>query len=84
MPAPGGAWPSLLDRDHIIPRIAILRDNEGYDILHNGVWRSFRDTREAAFDAARFGKSRTRADIIEIVDRSTGAKMLMLEDGRAA
>ena len=61
---------------------AILRDNEGYDILHNGVWRSFRDTKEAAFDAARFGKSRARDEIIEIVDRATGAKSIMLHDGR--
>lgn len=59
-----------------------LRDDEGYDILHNGQRRSFRDTKDAAYEAARFGKSRAVGDIIEIVDRSTGAKLLMLEDGR--
>jgi hypothetical protein len=63
---------------------AILRDNEGYDILHNGFWRTFRDTKAAAFAAARLGKSRARDELIEIVDRSTGAKLVMLEAGRAA
>ena len=32
--------------------------------------------------AARFAKTQNPADIIEIVDRSNGAKMVMLEDGR--
>jgi hypothetical protein len=62
---------------------AILRADEGYDILHNGVWRTFRDTRDAAFEAARFAKSRARDELIEVVNRSTGAKSIMLEDGRA-
>jgi hypothetical protein len=62
---------------------AILRNDEGYDILHNGVWRTFRDTKAAAYAAARLGKSRARDELIEIVDRSTGAKSIMLEDGRA-
>jgi hypothetical protein len=61
---------------------AVLLDNEGYDILHNGQRRSFRDTKEAAYAAARFGKSRARDEIIELVDRSTGTKLIMLEDGR--
>jgi len=61
---------------------AILRNDEGFDILHNGVWRSFRDTKEAAFEAARFGKSRARDELVELVDRSTGVKLIMLEDGR--
>jgi hypothetical protein len=62
---------------------AILPDNEGFDILHNGQRRTFRDTKEAAFAAARFAKSRARDELVEIVDRSTGAKAIMLEDGRA-
>ena len=61
-----------------------MRENEGYEIRHNGVTRSFRDAEVAAYEAARFAKARFRADIIEIVDRSTGTKMLMLEDGRTA
>jgi hypothetical protein len=30
-----------------------MRDNEGYEIRHNGVPRTFRDNRETAFEAAR-------------------------------
>lgn len=59
-----------------------MRDNEGFEIRHNGVPRSYRDTKAAAYDAARFAKGQNRGDIIEIVDRSTGAKLIMLEDGR--
>jgi hypothetical protein len=61
---------------------ATLPDNEGYDILHNGQRRTFRDTKEAAYAAARLGKSRARDELIEIVDRSTEAKSIMLQDGR--
>jgi hypothetical protein len=59
-----------------------MRDGDGYQILHNGVPRTFRDNRETAFAAAWFAKSKARGDIIEIVDRSTGTKLVMLEDGR--
>jgi hypothetical protein len=53
-----------------------------FEIRHNNVPRTFRDQRETAFEAARFAKSRHPADIIEIVDRSTGTKLVMLADGR--
>jgi hypothetical protein len=59
-----------------------MRENEGFEIRHNGIPRTFRDERETAFDAARYAKSKARGEIIEIVDRSTGAKLVMLEDGR--
>jgi len=59
-----------------------MRANEGYDILHNGVPRTFRDRKDIAYEAARYAKSKAKGDIIEIVDRSTGAKVVMLEDGR--
>ena len=59
-----------------------MRENEGFEILHNGVPRSFRDVKATAYEAARFAKARNKGDIIEIVDRSTGAKLVMLEDGR--
>ena len=58
-----------------------MRENEGFEILHNGVPRAFRDRKETAFDAARFAKAKARGDIIEIVDRSTGARLVILEDG---
>jgi hypothetical protein len=63
-----------------------MGENEGFEILHNGVPRAFRDRKETAFDAARFAKTKARGDIIEIVieivDRSTGARLVTLEDGR--
>jgi hypothetical protein len=59
-----------------------MRENEGYEIRHNGVPRTFRDNRETAFEAARYAKSKARGEIIEIIDRSTGTKLIMFEDGR--
>ena len=59
-----------------------MRDNQGFEIRHNNILRTFRDTQAAAYDAARFAKARTRDEIIEIVARSTGTKLIMLEDGR--
>jgi hypothetical protein len=59
-----------------------MRDTEGFEIRHNNVTRTFRDKKSAAFDAARFAKARVKGEIIEIVDRSSGAKLIMLEDGR--
>jgi hypothetical protein len=61
---------------------SVMRDSEGFEIRHNGMPRSFRDKKETAFEAARFGKARNPGDVIEIIDRSTGTKMLMLLDGR--
>ena len=61
---------------------AWLRHNEGFEILHNGVPRTFRDRKDTAYHAARFAKNRHASDIIEVVDRSTGAKVMMLADGR--
>jgi hypothetical protein len=57
-------------------------ENQGYEIRHNGVPRTYRDVKAVAFEAARFAKSLHPADIIEIVDRATGKKSLMMEDGR--
>ena len=59
-----------------------MRDEEGYEIRYNGMIRTFRDSRQAAFDAARFAKAKARDQIIEIVERSTGTKIVMMEDGR--
>ena len=55
-----------------------------YEIRHNGIPRSYRDQKSVAFEAARFAKTRCRDEIIEIVDLDSGAKILMLEDGRVA
>ena len=53
-----------------------------FEIRHNGVPRSYRDMKNVAYEAARFAKERAKGDIIEIVDLATGAKLVMLEDGR--
>ena len=45
-----------------------MRDGQGFEILHNGVPRTFRDKRETAFEAARYAKGKARGDIIEIAD----------------
>jgi hypothetical protein len=55
---------------------------DGFIILLNGVPRTFRDRKETAYEAARFFKAKAKRDIIEILDESTGAKVIMLEDGR--
>jgi hypothetical protein len=49
-----------------------MKENEGYEIRHNGIPRSYRDKKEAALDAARCGKERFKDDKIEVIDRSTG------------
>ena len=59
-----------------------MRDGQGYEILHNGVPRTFRDRRETALEAAHFAKSRARSDLIEVRDCATGEKFLILADGR--
>ena len=59
-----------------------MRDDEGFQILHNGVPRTFRDQRETAFEAARYAKSQAKGDIIELRDCATGEKLVMLSDGR--
>ena len=46
-----------------------MRDDEGFDILHNGVPRTFRDQKAMAYEAARFAKTQNPADLIELVDR---------------
>jgi hypothetical protein len=59
-----------------------MSSNQGYEILHNGVPRTFRDRRDTALEAARFAKSKAKGDIIELRDCATGEKFVMLADGR--
>jgi hypothetical protein len=63
-------------------RNAILRDDEGFDLLVNGIDRTFSDTKLGAYEVARELKRRNRGCIIEIRDRSNGSKVIMGEDGR--
>ena len=60
----------------------IIRDDEGYDIIVNGQKRTFRDLKDTAYDAALVLKTGSRGqDKIEILDRATGQRIEMLEDG---
>ena len=61
-----------------------MRETEGFDILHNGVPRTFRDRKDMAYEAARFAKTQNPTDLIELVDRSNGTKVVMLANGRTA
>jgi hypothetical protein len=62
----------------------ILRPDEGYDLIVNGIDRSFRDRKEVAFASARYMKQRHPKDVIEIRIRAPGERIVMLEDGRTA
>ena len=59
-----------------------MGEGQGYQILHNGVPRTFRDRRDTALEAARFAKSRANGELIELRDCATGQKLVMLADGR--
>jgi len=54
----------------------------GFKIIVNGVVRTFRDRRDAAYQAARYLKSRHPKDFVEIVDCATGTKLIVFDDGR--
>jgi hypothetical protein len=59
-----------------------MPNDQGFEIRHNGVPRTYRDRKDVAYEAARFAKSSHPADIIEIVECATGSKVIMLADGR--
>ena len=61
-----------------------MRDDERFDIRVNGVPRTFRDRKQPAYGAPPLIKRKAKNDIVEIVDRSTGKKMVMLADERTA
>jgi hypothetical protein len=56
----------------------------GFDILVTGTLRTFRDQQHVAYEAARYLKSRHPNELIEILDRSNGQKVVMLADGKRA
>jgi hypothetical protein len=61
-------------------RSGISREDEGFDILIDGVPRTFRDVQSSAFDAARTLKGSNRNGIVEVRDRATGAKTAGRDD----
>jgi hypothetical protein len=56
----------------------------GFDIHIGGVWRTFRDQKPAAYEAALLLKHKTKADTVTITSTATGAVITMLADGRTA
>jgi hypothetical protein len=63
-------------------RNGILREDEGWDLVVNGVNRTFSDTHDGAFEMARELKRRNRTSRIQIRTRADGHMVEMLEDGR--
>ena len=55
----------------------------GFDILVNGIWRTFRDKEAAAYDAANVLKKRW-LDTAVTIQKPDGAVVTMLADGRTA
>jgi hypothetical protein len=53
--------------------------NEGFDILVNGVPRTFRDDKKIALDAARNLKMRNLGSEITVIDRNTGQWTVMAD-----
>jgi hypothetical protein len=60
----------------------ILREDEGFHVMVDGVDRVFSEDKPGAYELARNLKRTNRQSIIEIRDRSNGNKVIMLEDGR--
>ena len=59
-----------------------MQDNQGFEILINGTPRTFRDHQQPALEAARIIKKKNRSELVEVLDRSTGTRVVVLEDGR--
>ena len=55
----------------------ILRADEGFDIIINGVDRSFRDRQEVAYEAARYMKHLHPKNLVEVRIRATGERIIM-------
>lgn len=60
----------------------ILKDDEGYHILVNGVNRTFRDDKQAAYAAAHVIKTHWPTDTVQIMDMREMTTVTMKEDGR--
>ena len=59
-----------------------MPSNEGFEIIINGVMRTFRDRKDTALEAARYLKARHPKDIVEILDCASRATLIVFEDGR--
>lgn len=55
---------------------------KGWDIVINGVDRTFRDLKVTAIEAAQYAKERFPGDLVQIRDCGTGDLITILPDGR--
>jgi hypothetical protein len=55
---------------------------QGFDILVNGVQRTYRDRKDAAHAAAIYLKERGKTDIVEMRNTATGVITTIMPDGR--
>lgn len=63
-------------------RNGVLGPDEGFKILVNGVDRTFRDQKSAAYEAALVLKKRWPSDTIQIMDLYEMTTVTIQEDGR--
>jgi hypothetical protein len=61
-----------------------IGSGRGYEITVDGAPRTFRDRKEVAIEAAMLLKVKGKSDVVEIRDLRTGAKTMMMPDGRVA
>jgi hypothetical protein len=59
-----------------------MKETDGFDILVNGVPRTFRDTADIAYAAARNLKTRDRASEVTVRERATNKVATIMDDGR--
>jgi hypothetical protein len=63
-------------------RSGIFREDEGFDLVVDGVNRTFSDHYDGALQAARNLKEKYRSSRIQIRTRADGSTREMLDDGR--
>jgi hypothetical protein len=61
----------------------ILKETDGFDIIINGVFNSFRDRKEVAYVSAVYAKQKHPGNIVEVRHRDTGDRYTINADGTA-
>ena len=61
----------------------ILRPDEGFHIVINGMDRSFRDLKKVAYDSALYHKQSHPGDLVEVRHYDTGDRYTISADGSA-
>jgi hypothetical protein len=63
-------------------RSGVFREDQGFDVIVNGVARTFLYVEAVAYESALFHKQRHPAEVVEVRVRATGQRIVMREDGR--